>query len=67
MTAERTSTTQTLAANYAPMCEEVAVNVTGHLVPAAGHWVPEENPDYLARMFLDFDAAARAAVAAEVT
>ena len=31
---------QTLAANYAPMCEEVALDVTGHLVPDAGHWVP---------------------------
>jgi pimeloyl-ACP methyl ester carboxylesterase len=37
---------QTLAANYAPMCEEVALDVTGHLVPDAGHWVAEENPDY---------------------
>ena len=25
---------QTLAANYAPMCEEIANDVTGHLVPA---------------------------------
>jgi pimeloyl-ACP methyl ester carboxylesterase len=52
---------QTLAANYAPMCEEVAANVTGHLVPDAGHWIPEENPDGFTRMFLDFDRAARAA------
>jgi hypothetical protein len=35
---------QTLAANYAPTCEEVALDVTGHLVPDAGHWVAEENP-----------------------
>jgi hypothetical protein len=27
---------QTLAANYAPMCEEIALDVTGHLVPDAG-------------------------------
>jgi pimeloyl-ACP methyl ester carboxylesterase len=50
---------QTLAANYPAMCEEVAVNVTGHLVPDAGHWIAEENPDYLARMFLDFDTEVR--------
>jgi hypothetical protein len=24
----------------------VALDVTGHLVPDAGHWVAEENPDY---------------------
>ena len=42
------------------MCEEVATNVTGHLVPDAGHWVAEENPDGFTRMFLDFDRAARA-------
>ena len=50
---------QTLAANYAPMCEEIATDVTGHLVPDAGHWVAEENPDYFCRMFIDFDASAR--------
>jgi pimeloyl-ACP methyl ester carboxylesterase len=50
---------QTLAANYAPMCEEIAIDVTGHLVPDAGHWVAEENPDYFCRMFIDFDASAR--------
>jgi len=52
---------QTLAANYPGMCEEVATNVTGRLVPDAGHWVAEENPDGFTRMFLDFDRAARAA------
>ena len=52
---------QTLAPNYPGMCEEVATNVTGHLVPDAGHWVAEENPDGFTRMFLDFDRAARAA------
>jgi pimeloyl-ACP methyl ester carboxylesterase len=50
---------QTLAANYAPMCEEVAIDVTGHLVPDAGHWVAEENPDYFCRMFIEFDTSAR--------
>ena len=28
----------------APMCEEIANDVTGHLVPDAGHWIAEENP-----------------------
>jgi pimeloyl-ACP methyl ester carboxylesterase len=50
---------QTLAANYAPMCEEIAIDVTEQLVPDAGHWVAEENPDYFCRMFIDFDASAR--------
>ncbi|WP_426007274.1 alpha/beta fold hydrolase [Paenarthrobacter sp. NyZ202] len=47
---------QTLARNYAPMMEEVASNVVGHLVPQSGHWVPEENPEYLAQLMTDFDA-----------
>ena len=51
---------QTLAANYEAMCKEIADNVTGHLVPESGHWIAEENPDYFAQMFLDFDATARA-------
>jgi pimeloyl-ACP methyl ester carboxylesterase len=50
---------QTLAANYVPMCEEVAFDVTGHLVPDAGHWVAEENPDYFCCMFIDCDTSAR--------
>jgi hypothetical protein len=50
---------QTLAANYGPMCEEIAIDVTSHLVPDAGHWVAEENPDYFCRMFIDFDTSAR--------
>jgi pimeloyl-ACP methyl ester carboxylesterase len=52
---------QTLAAKYAPMCEKVALDVTGHLVPDAGHWVAEENPDYFCRMFIEFDSSARTA------
>ena len=50
---------QILAANYGPMCEEVANDVTSHLVPDAGHWVAEENPDYFSRMFIGFDTSAR--------
>jgi pimeloyl-ACP methyl ester carboxylesterase len=50
---------QTLAANYGPMCEEVAIDVISDLVPDAGHWVAEENPDYFCRMFIDFDTSAR--------
>jgi hypothetical protein len=41
------------------MCEEIAIDVTSHLVPDAGHWVAEENPDYFCRMFIDFDTSAR--------
>jgi hypothetical protein len=43
------------------MCEEVALDVTEHLVPDAGHWVAEENPDYFCRMFIQFDSSARTA------
>lgn len=50
---------QTLAANYGPMCEEIAESVTSRLVADAGHWVPEENPQELAQMFVEFDRAAR--------
>lgn len=50
---------QTLAANYQAMCAEVAEHVTGRLIPDAGHWVPEENPEALLTTFLDFDQSAR--------
>ncbi|MEU6106632.1 alpha/beta fold hydrolase [Streptomyces flaveolus] len=53
--------TQALAANYQAMCEEIADDVTGHLVEGTGHWVPEENPDGFVRMFRDFDDRARTA------
>ena len=36
------------------MMREVAEDVTGVRVPRTGHWVPEENPDALARAVLDF-------------
>lgn len=48
-----------LAENFLPMCEEIAESVTGHLVPDCGHWIPEEQPEYFAKMFCDFDARAR--------
>ena len=41
------------------MCEEIAIDVTGHLVPDAGHRAAEENPDYFCRMFIEFDTSAR--------
>jgi pimeloyl-ACP methyl ester carboxylesterase len=28
------------------------------LVPDAGHWVAEENPDYFCRRFIEFDSSA---------
>jgi hypothetical protein len=37
--------------------EEIAIDVTGHLVSDAGHWV--ETPDYFCRMFIEFDTSAR--------
>jgi pimeloyl-ACP methyl ester carboxylesterase len=50
---------QALAKNYIAMCEELADNVTGHLIPGSGHWVAEEQPDAFVRMFLNFDTSAR--------
>jgi pimeloyl-ACP methyl ester carboxylesterase len=47
---------QTLAANCNLLTH---IDVTGHLVPHAGHWVAEENPGYFCRMFIDFDTSAR--------
>jgi hypothetical protein len=35
---------QTLAANYVPMCEEVAFDVTGHLVPTPAIGSPRRTP-----------------------
>jgi pimeloyl-ACP methyl ester carboxylesterase len=53
--------TQTIAGNYEAMCRDIADHVTGHLVPDAGHWIAEEQPDYFVGMFLDFDTTARMA------
>jgi pimeloyl-ACP methyl ester carboxylesterase len=50
---------QALAKNYQPMCEEIADNVTGRLVPGSGHWVAEEKPGYFVDMFLEFDRHTR--------
>jgi pimeloyl-ACP methyl ester carboxylesterase len=51
--------TQSLAVNYEAMCRDIADNVTGHLIPNAGHWIAEEQPASFVTMFLDFDTAAR--------
>jgi len=50
---------QALAGNYAPMMRELAEDVTRALVPDAGHWVAEENPEAFTRLLVDFDAHAR--------
>jgi pimeloyl-ACP methyl ester carboxylesterase len=34
----------------------VAEDVRGGLVPNSGHWVPEEQPDFVAAQLLDFFA-----------
>lgn len=49
-----------LARHFRAMCEEIADSVTDQLVPACGHWVAEEQPEYFTQMFCHFDAAARA-------
>jgi pimeloyl-ACP methyl ester carboxylesterase len=35
-------------------CQRVAINVRGGMVEGAGHWIPEELPDELARLLRDF-------------
>ncbi len=35
----------------------VAGNVTGHVIPESGHFVPEEAPEVLAKLMLDFFSA----------
>lgn len=50
---------QSLAKNYLAMCEEIAENVTGHLIPECGHWVAEEQPERFVDMFIGFDTQAR--------
>lgn len=52
---------QTLAKNYAVMCEDIAHHVTGELIPHSGHWVAEENPSAFVDTFLRFDDRARTA------
>lgn len=55
---------QALAVNYLSMCEDIAENVRGELIPECGHWVAEEQPEHFTRLFLDFDTDARSSVAA---
>ncbi len=35
-------------------CNRVAANVTGGVIEAAGHWIPEEQPEELARILIAF-------------
>jgi pimeloyl-ACP methyl ester carboxylesterase len=35
----------------------VALNVRGGVIEDCGHWMPEEQPEQIARMLLDFFAA----------
>jgi pimeloyl-ACP methyl ester carboxylesterase len=39
------------------MAQESAENVRGGSVPCAGHWIAEENPNYLIQQILAFFAA----------
>lgn len=50
---------QALAKNYLAMCQDIAENVRGELVPDCGHWVAEEQPEKFVAMFVDFDTDAR--------
>ena len=38
-------------------CQRVAHDVRGGIVEGAGHWIPEEQPDELARLLLAFFAS----------
>jgi pimeloyl-ACP methyl ester carboxylesterase len=37
-------------------CQRVALDVRGGIVEGAGHWIPEEQPEELARLLLEFFA-----------
>jgi pimeloyl-ACP methyl ester carboxylesterase len=39
------------------MAKELASNVRGGVAPNTGHWLPDENPDYLSKQLLDFFGA----------
>jgi pimeloyl-ACP methyl ester carboxylesterase len=43
-----------LGAKVAQMVEAVAKNVTGKVIPACGHFIPEEQPAQFMRLFQDF-------------
>ena len=43
-----------LGAKVAQMVEAVAKNVTGKVIPACGHFIPEEQPAEFIRLFLEF-------------
>jgi pimeloyl-ACP methyl ester carboxylesterase len=34
--------------------EKLAQNVTGIIVPNSGHWIPEEQPVFLVKLFNNF-------------
>lgn len=36
------------------MAKEVALDVRGGVAPGAGHWLPDESPDFLAARLIDF-------------
>ncbi|MGH9898104.1 MAG: alpha/beta fold hydrolase, partial [Pyrinomonadaceae bacterium] len=36
------------------MAKELAINVRGGVAPNTGHWLPDENPDFLSRQLLAF-------------
>lgn len=50
---------QELAVNYVAMCEQIAENTTGKLIPECGHWIVEEKPREFVETFLRFDVDAR--------
>jgi pimeloyl-ACP methyl ester carboxylesterase len=43
-----------LGAKVAQMVEAVAKNVTGKVIPACGHFIPEEQPAEFMRLFQEF-------------
>jgi pimeloyl-ACP methyl ester carboxylesterase len=45
-----------LGAKVAQMVEAVAENVTGRVIPACGHFIPEERPAEFMRLFQEFAA-----------
>ena len=41
-------------ANVGKQLENVATNLSGHIIPEAGHWLPQEYPDEIAKTLIGF-------------
>lgn len=49
----------TLADAFAPYLRQIARDFRVEVVPSSGHWMPEENPDFLLAKLRSFLSAGR--------